>query len=442
MKLPKDAPWGLYTQRVLWVYPQEWPLLPEILLRHYVQAKAAYATVNARFRKIDQETKKVIHEVAKELLKQDSASFMSNFPIGQIQSGGGTSTNMMVNEVLANLASVKLGKKFGKYPIHPNDHLNASQSSNDTFPGVTKLASYTLLVRLEKELMKLIKLFKKKSLARKQIKKVGRTHLQDAVIISLWDEFTGYARTLEKNLKYIKQAQTDIKELNFGGTATGSLQNIRPAIRKELIKEFSKVYKTKFIQPKNYFEQNSSSQDLARVSQSLVLLADSFIKISNDLRLLSSWPLAWFGEIILPTVQAGSSIMPGKVNPSVVEALTMICAKVLWNDQMIQTLTRQAQLELQQFMPGISFWLIESLELLVSGVEMFGSKCVAGIKPNKKRISELLEWSFAYATDYSEQLWYEKVSELVKLALKKKVNLRELLEAELAKKSKRVKVKK
>jgi len=428
--VPKDAPWGIYTERVLSVYPQEGiASVPEKFLRNYIKAKIVYATVNARFRKIDQNTKKVIHAVGKSLLKLESEEFMTYFPIRQIQSGGGTSTNMMVNEVMANLASQALGKKFGSWKINSHDHLNMSQSSNDTFPWVCKLTSSEQATSLIKELQKLIWVFKKKWSNRKSIKKVGRTHLQDAVIISLGDEMKGYARSLEKNKKYLEQSLQVIKELNFWWTATWSLQNITPALRKELTREFTKMYKTKFIHTKDFFEQNSSSADLAHLSQSLVLLANTMIKISWDLRLMSSWPLAGIGELILPTVQPGSSIMPGKVNPSVLEAVTMTSAKVIWIDHTIQVLSRQAQLELQQFMPGIAFPLFESLQWMKETITMMNLKCIKWMKPNKTRISELLEWSFSYATDYSEKLWYETVAKLVKKALKEKRNLRELLDA-------------
>ena len=288
-----------------------------------------YATVNARFRKITQEYKRAIHQAGKALLKKNSEEFMSYFPIGQIQSGGGTSTNMLVNEILANEASLLLGKKYGKYIVDPHTHMNASQSSNDTFPGVMKITCLKLLVPLVKSLQTLEKTFIQQARKRKKIKKVGRTHLQDAVVVHLGDEFGAYARTIQKNRKYLQQAHKVLLEFNFGGTATGSLQNITPAIRKELIREFGKFYKKTFIQPKSYFEQNSSSGDLAFMSQTLTHLANDLIKMGNDMRLLSSGPLAGFNEYSLPAVQPGSSIMPGKVNPSVIEALTMVCARVI-----------------------------------------------------------------------------------------------------------------
>lgn len=429
MKISKEFPWGIFTERVLSTYPNS-DLVPELFLRMYIKAKMTYATVNARFRKIDQEMKKAIHLSGKEVLKLDSNDFMTLFPVGQIQSGWWTSTNMMINEVLANMTNIAFGKKYGDKKVSSHDHLNLSQSSNDTFPWVTKLTLLHQIPKLIKEVESMIKILKTKSRNRKDIKKVWRTHLQDAVVIAVGDEFAAYAASLEKNKKYLTQVISVCKELPFGGTATGSLQNIKPAFRKELIKEFSKLAGTKCKAPKSYFEQNSSSADFVVVSQSLVLLANNLIKISNDLRLLSSGPFAWFGELILPQVHAWSSIMPGKINPSVLEALTMVCAKVIGNDQTIQVLSRQAQLELQQFMPGIAFPLLESVDVLIKGCDMATKKCLRWIRVNKKHIHKVLESSMVFATDYTQELGYEKVEKLVKKAVKEKRNLKELLERE------------
>jgi len=429
IRVPVEAPWWWYTQRVLSIYPQEWVAkVPETFLRAYLEAKMVYATVNARFRKIDQEVKRAIHTSAKQLLKKNSDEFMKFFPISQIQSWWWTSTNMLVNEVLANESSVVLWGKYGSWKVDAHDHLNASQSSNDTFPGVTKIVCLKHMTHLRSALKWLEKQLKAHARKRKNIKKVWRTHLQDAVEIRLGDEFSAYARTIGKNVWYIDQARKSLLELNFWGTATWSLQNITPAIRKELVREFSKFYSLKFIQPKSYFEQISSSWDIAFVSQTLTHVANDLIKIWNDMRIVSSWPLAWFNEYNLPAVQPGSSIMPWKINPSVIEALTMVCAKVSWTNHTVEILTRHAQLELQQFMPGISFSLVECMHQLAYSLDMFTSKCVKDIAPNKKHIAQLLDWSFVNATNYSESLWYEVVAEAVVKALKTWKSLKEILE--------------
>lgn len=438
VKVPFDASWGVYTQRVLQTYPNSCvPKLPEEFLRTYIESKIIYSTVNGRFRKISQDQKRAISMAWKNVLKKSSEEFMNHFPISQIQSWWWTSTNMMINEVLANEATVVLWWKYGKYLVDSHDHLNASQSSNDTFPGVTKLTILKLLPNLLDEISLLEKTCKKLASRWRTIKKVGRTHLQDAVTITVWDEFWAYARSLEKNKKYILHASKALFELNFWWSATWSLQNITPAMRKEIIREFSTFYWMSFIQPKSFFEQNSSSWDLSYFSQSLAHLSNDLIKIWNDLRLLSSWPLAWFHEIDFPLVHEWSSIMPGKVNPSVIEALTMVCARVIGNDQTIQLLSRQAQLQLQQFMPGIARPLIENIQRLTKSISMFTNNCVAWITINKKRIQQSLDGSFVAATDFTELLGYEVVAQAVQEALVSWKSLHDLLASKIKKVSKK-----
>jgi len=426
--LDSSVPWGIYTQRVLDTYPQDSSnRLPEDFLRTYIEAKMIYATVNARFRKISQEKKRAIHTAGKKILWLWSEELMKFFPIGQVQSWWGTSTNMMINEVLANEATVVLWWKYWKYIVNPHDDLNASQSSNDTFPGVTKLILLKRIPELLTSLHGLEKTCKRLSQRWKNIKKVGRTHLQDAVVILLWDEFWAFARTLEKNRKYLNEAQKVLLELNFWWTATWSLQNISSAIRKELNREFSKGYKKKFIQPKSYFEQNSSSGDIAWVVQAMNHCANNLLKIGNDLRLLSSWPLAWLHEIDLPAVQAGSSIMPWKVNPSVVEAVTMLLSKIHGADHTVHFLTRQSQLQLQQFMPQIAWSSLDAMNALTQAVTLLDQKCMKWIIFNKKHIKYVLEHSLAEATNYSEQYWYEVVAKAVVEALKTQKTLDSIL---------------
>lgn len=430
LDIPVDAPRGIYTQRVLNTYPYS-VHVPVVFLRSYIEAKMIYATVNSRAGKLDEKIMKAIHTVGEELLKLDDEEFLMYMPIWQIQSGGGTSTNMMINEVMANLASKQLWDKFWSWVVNAHDHLNLSQSSNDTFPWVMKISCIKLLAELLEDIDALVYEFKKHEEQRKDIQKVGRTHLQDAVVITLGEEMWAYARCLEKSQVLLVQSLDHLLELPFWWTATGSLQNITPEIREDLIEEFSEQYDMPCVAPVSYFEQNSSSADMMVLSHACVHLANNLIKIWNDLRLLSSWPLAWLWELSLPVVQPWSSIMPGKVNPSIVEAMTMICAKVIGNNETINVLSRMSQLQLQFLNPCIARSIIDSLEQLIVWIQMFTTQCVSWILPNTERIGELLEWSFAYATDYSEKLWYETVARLVKKALKQKVNLRELLDAEM-----------
>ncbi len=427
-KLPVDAPRGIYTARVLDNFPQKGiSAIPEDFLRVYVRVKMVYAQLNLTNKKISKKTKDAIIKAWKKILNMSSTQFMQYFPIHQIQSWWGTSTNMNVNEVLANLATKELGGKFGSYLINAHDHINASQSSNDTFPGATRLTLLQLGDELYKQLKETKNNLHKLGKKFKDIKKVGRTHLQDAVTIMLGDEFDGYARTIDKGIENLQNVMGILREVNFWWTATWSKQNITKWMRKDVIKLLAKEFKLTLKQPKSYFEENSSSGDFLRFSQMLTYVATDLIKIGNDLRMLASGPMAGFHEIELPHVQPGSSIMPGKLNPSIVEALTMLCAKVIGNGETVQQLTQMAQLELQQFMPGIARALIESTKLMTDGLDMFNHHCLKWIKANKQHIGRLLEHSFANATNYSEKYGYEKVALAVKEALKSGRTLEEIL---------------
>lgn len=428
LEIPEESYYGIYTQRVLGNFQFTGQQMPHMFLQNYIRAKICYARVNKRVKKLDPKIADAIITAGNTLLNKPSKEFMQYFPIDVIQSGGGTSTNMMINEVLANIANEILGHEKGLYtPVHPNDHVNMSQSSNDTFPGVIKITSSMQLEELLKQLSSTIKILRKKSLAFRSITKVGRTHLQDAVKITVGDEFSAFAQTLEKNKKFLLAIKPFAKELSFGGTALGSLQNITKEIRKELIKEFSKEFTQPFTAPHNYFEATSSSSDMHKISSALSILAGDLSKIASDLRLLSSGPRGGLNELTLPPVQAGSSIMPGKVNPSILEALNQACFKVMGNHHTIELATVHAQLQLQAFMPIISVSLYESFVLLTQGLKMFEEKCLKDIQVNKYYVKKHFDSSFVYATDYAETLGYAKVAELVKKAYAEDVNLQDLI---------------
>ncbi|MCB1178053.1 MAG: hypothetical protein KDK36_10780, partial [Leptospiraceae bacterium] len=357
------------------------------------------------------------------------------FPIDHFQSGGGTSTNMLVNEVIANMSEKYLGGEFGQNNlVNPYDHVNMSQSSNDTFPGVVRITSYLQIDDLIHQMLLLKDSLNKKAKEFGSTTKVGRTHLQDALPMKLSDEFYAFERMIEKNINHLGYVKTILAELNFGATAIGSMQNIDKQIRLKLIREMGKEFGVKFKAPKNYFEITASSSDMAFASATLANLANDIIKISNDLRLLSSGPRAGLAEISLPEVQAGSSIMPGKVNPSIAESMSMICFEVIGNNEALQQATRAAQLQLQAFGPTIGFKLFFSLQTLISGLKMYRAKCIEGIFANTENIKKNYENSFIYATEYSEKLGYQTVAKLVKKAYQKNLNLRELLEKERKKK--------
>lgn len=436
--IPLNAYYGIYTERVLENFGVPYQNVPQVFLRTYIRVKKCYAKVNSEVEKLPKNLSVAIIKSADKILDLNSESFEKLFPIGIIQSGGGTSTNMMVNEVIANTANELFGGKRGIYsPIHPNDHVNMSQSSNDTFPGVSKITTAIQLVEFIKSLTYLKELLYKKSLQYKKYIKVGRTHLQDAVKMTVGDEFSAFSQTISKNIKNLNNALKISQELPFGATALGSMQNISPQIRKQIIKELSKEFDMSFFKPENYYEGTSSSGDLAKISSDISNAALDLVKIASDLRILSSGPRAGINEIALPVVQAGSSIMPGKVNPSIPEAFMMICFKVVGNNHAIEMSTTYSQLQLQVFMPIIAFIMYENLFLLNLGCVIFSKKCIEGITINHEEIKHHFERSFIYATDYSEVLGYAKVAELVKIAYKEKLNLIDLINKELKKKNRR-----
>ncbi len=432
LEVPQTAYYGIFTQRVLGNFQISNQKVPLLFLQNYIKTKKIYALVNAQNKKLEKNKAILIEKACNALLTLDAKTFMEYFPIDAIQSGGGTSTNMMVNEVIANVANEKAGGARGTYsPIHPNDHVNMSQSSNDTFPGVIKLTTVMQFGPFLEQLKNVKKKLHKKAKEFAKIKKVGRTHIQDALAITFGDEFSAWERTIEKNIFYLQQLQKICLELPFGGTALGSLQNITPKIRKDVIAALSKEFDFHFKGSKNYFEGTSSSSDLQKISIGLDSLATDVIKIANDLRLLSSGPRAGFNEIKLPPVQAGSSIMPGKVNPSILEAVTMACFKIKGLATTVDLTTMHAQLQLQALMPVIGFSLYEMFDICTNSLRIFWEKCLLEIQINKKEAQKNLEYSFVYATEYSEKLGYAKVAQLVKKAYAENVNLKELLDREL-----------
>lgn len=432
VEVPLDAYYGIYTQRVLGNFQISNQKVPILFLQNYIRIKKIYAKVNEQNNKLDKQKNLLIEKACKKLLSLDRHTFVSYFPIDVIQSGGGTSTNMMINEVIANIANEIAGGKKGLYtPIHPNDHVNMSQSSNDTFPGVIKVTTVMQCKNLLIQIEKTQKILEKKAKQFSNLKKIGRTHLQDALSITFGEEFAAFARMIEKNKLFLQDIQKLSAELAFGATALGSLQNITPKIRKDIISCLTEEFSFQFVQSRSYFEATSSSGDLEKIAAGLNSLATDVIKIVNDLRLLSSGPRGGLNEIQLPPVQAGSSIMPGKVNPSILEAVNMACFSVKGLYATIDIATMHAQLQLQAMMPIIGFSLHDMFTLLTNTLAMFWEKCLDGILINEDEIQKKLNYSFVYATEYSEALGYVKVAELVKKAYAQKLNLKDLLDKEL-----------
>ncbi len=432
-EVPKDVLYGIYTARNLDNFSNiSGQKVPVLFIKNLIRIKKVYALVNEGQEKLESKKARAIIEACDELLKMEDSELEETFLIDRIQSGGGTSTNMIVNEVIANIAEEEIGGSRGENTnINALDHVNMSQSSNDIFPATIRITSLHQVKKIVVELEKLISTINKKVNQWQEVTKVGRTHIQDALQMKLSEEFGAFARSIEKNLIHIKETSEELKELNLGATAIGSKQNVTDEIRSEVIKETSKEFGIEFRMPKDYFEMTSTSGDFEKMSAALASLSTDIIKISSDLRLLTSGPRAGINELKLPAVQPGSSIMPGKVNPSIPEALTMISFQVIGFHHSIQLCTLHAQLQLQVFSPVIAFSLYDSFSLLTKGLEIFRTKCIEGIEPNIEGIKSNFENSFVYATEYSEKLGYDKVADLVNKAYENNLNLRDILEEEV-----------
>ena len=349
-----------------------------------------------------------------------------NFPLKVWQTGSGTQTNMNVNEVIANRAIEILGgKKGSKKPVHPNDHVNKSQSTNDVFPtamhiSVAQETIYKLLPNLnilEKEL-------KKKSKEFKNIIKIGRTHLQDATPLSLGQEFSGYQVQLKKCIERIELAIKEIYFLAQGGTAVGTGINSKKGFDKKIIKEIAKFTKLPFRPANNKFAELAAHDSIVNFSGTLNTCAVSLMKISNDIRFLGSGPRAGYGELILPENEPGSSIMPGKVNPTQCEAVTMVCAKVIGNHTGITIAGSHGHFELNVFKPMIAHNILQSIDLIADSTKNFANYCVKGIKANKKKIKDHLDNSLMLVTALAPHIGYDNSAKIAKTALKNGTTLK------------------
>ena len=430
VKIRSDLYYGAYTQRVIGNYGLRGSGVPTDFIKTYLRLKRAYALANYSAGKLDIAIRDAILSSVDAILQEKDDFYADNFPIIRVQSGGGTSTNMNVNEVIANYALVhSLNMAPGEYAgCHPNDHVNMSQSSNDTFPSVTKILTYELLGKLIKGIEACVSeltVFRDKY---GDIKKVGRTHLQDAVTITVGDEVGAFVSTLRKNLEEFKGLTVTMSVLPAGGTATGSLQNISPGLRDTITSELSQEFGAQFNRPDSFFEAVSSSHDLNKLASSLKVFSIDLIKMLNDLRLLASGPTAGLGEYHLAPIQPGSSIMPGKINPSAVEAVEMVAMGTVGRSETVALATSNAQLQLQQFNPVIAWSLYDSLTDLNLAMSIFNSKVIRSLSIDKPRIEELLDESLVEATDLSEVYGYDTVAKAVKISLKEGLPLKDALD--------------
>jgi fumarate hydratase class II len=423
--VPKDKYWGAQTQRSI-LYFQIGPAasMPVEIIHAFGYLKKASAIVNAKFELLSETKLKLISEVCDEIIQ---GKLDDQFPLVIWQTGSGTHTNMNCNEVIANRSHVLQGNKLGigKRLIHPNDDVNMSQSSNDTFPTAMQMAAYRKLVEITIPAIEILEnTFLEKSKALEDVIKIGRTHLMDATPITLGQEFSGYASQLKHGLKALKNSLPHLSELALGGTAVGTGLNAPQEFGDEVASVISRLTKLPFITAQNKFEALASNDAIVETHGAIKQLAVSLMKIANDIRMSASGPRSGIGEIYIPSNEPGSSIMPGKVNPTQVEALTMVCARIMGNDTTISIAGSNGQFELNVFKPVMISTFLESASLLGDACRSFNDHCVAGIEPNYDKINLNLTNSLMLVTALNPHIGYDKAAMIAKKALKDNTNLK------------------
>ena len=424
INVPNDKYWGASTQRSKKYFDIGEFLVRPVLIKAIAIIKKAAAKVHVKEKQILPHISNAIIKAANEVI---SGKLDEHFPLKVWQTGSGTQTNMNVNEVIANRAIEILGgKKGSKKPIHPNDHVNKSQSTNDVFPTAMHIA---IAIEAKKKLLPSIEILnkelKKKASQFKNIIKVGRTHLQDATPLSLGQEFSGYQSQLEDCISRIKNALNEIYFLAQGGTAVGTGINSKKGFDKKIIKEIKKITKLPFKPAKNKFAALAAHDEIVNFSGTLNTTAVCLMKIANDIRFLGSGPRAGYGELILPANEPGSSIMPGKVNPTQSEAVTMVCVKVIGNHNGITMAGSHGHFELNVFKPLIAHNILQSIDLLSDSAKNFAIYCIKGTKANKLRIKEYLDNSLMLVTALAPYIGYDNSAKIAKSALKNNTTLKE-----------------
>jgi fumarate hydratase class II len=422
--VPSDRYWGAQTERSHRNFRIGSERMPRPIIRALALVKSAAAQVNQDLGLLDAARRDAIVKAAGEII---DGRFDDHFPLVVWQTGSGTQTNMNVNEVIANRANEVLGAPLGaKTPVHPNDHVNMSQSSNDSFPTAIHIAATEEIVqRLVPALAHLHAALLKKSEDFAAIVKIGRTHLQDAVPLTLGQEFSGYAAQVELAIARVSEATQQLYPLAQGGTAVGTGLNAKPDFARRFAEKVAAATKLPFITAPNKFEALAAHDAEVFVHGALSSVATGLFKIANDIRLLGSGPRSGLAELMLPENEPGSSIMPGKVNPTQAEALTMVCCQVFGNQTTVTAAASQGHLELNVFKPVIANALLQSIALLGDAAKSFADNCVAGIRANEKRIRELMERSLMLVTALAPTIGYDKAAEIAKIAHSNGTTLRE-----------------
>ena len=424
INVPADKYWGAQTQRSLENFEIGNERLPQPLIRALGIVKRCAALANSSLKNIDEKISNAIVDAAQEVI---DGKMDDNFPLVVWQTGSGTHSNMNANEVISNIAIERLDGVLGsKTPVHPNDHCNRSQSSNDVFPTAMHIATVEQLHHsLIPSLKHLHKALLNKSKTWNNIVKIGRTHLQDATPLTLGQEFSGYAAQVNLALDRIHDSLKRLYPLAQGGTSVGTGLNSKPGFGDKFAEEVMKFTQLPFISAPNKFEALATHDAMVEISGVLNIIAVSLNKIANDIRILSSGPRSGIGELSIPKNEPGSSIMPGKVNPTQCEAMTMVCAQVMGNHTTVTVAGAQGHLELNVFKPVIAYNVLQSIRLLSDAVMSFTNHCIVGIEPNINRISDLMEKSLMLVTALVPLIGYDNAAKIAQLALKNHSTLRE-----------------
>lgn len=425
VNVPSSALWGAQTQRAVENYPISGMHAHPMMIRATILVKKAAALTNRDTGRLEPRIANAIVAAADEIL---AGQWRDHFVVDVYQAGAGTSHNMNANEVLANRAIELLGGQRGDYKlVHPNDHVNMAQSTNDTFPTSMRVATALMIKETLPALERLAAAFEAKGVEFDHIVKSGRTHLQDATPIRLGQEFAGYGLTLRRDVERLRATLTTLYELNVGGTAVGTGLNAEPAYISGMASKLAELTGMPFRNAESLTQIAPSMASFVEVSGALRVLATDLTKIANDLRLLASGPATGFYEIVLPPVQPGSSIMPGKVNPSMAEMLNMICFQVLGNDTCVTFAAQAGQLELNVMMPVIIHNVLQSLTILKNGMDTFTSRCVTGIEANQERAEAYAFKSASLVTALAPYIGYEKSAAIAKEQVKTGRDIREIV---------------
>lgn len=423
VQVPADKYWGAQTQRSIQNFRIGGHRMPIEVIRGFAILKKAAARTNVELGVMPQEKSEIIGKVCDEIL---AGKLNEEFPLVVWQTGSGTQSNMNVNEVISNRAHVLKGGVLGeKSAIHPNDDVNKSQSSNDTFPTAMHIAAYQTVVKyMLPKVHELHATFMEKSVDFQHIVKIGRTHLMDATPLTLGQELSGYATQIRHGIKAVENSLAHLAELALGGTAVGTGLNTPEGYSELVAKHIAEISELPFVTAENKFEALSSHDAIVETSGALKRLAVSLMAIANNIRLLASGPRCGIGEILIPENEPGSSIMPGKVNPTQAEAMTMVCAQVIGNDTAITVSGTHGHFQLNVFKPVMIFNLLESAKLLGDACESFNEHCAVGIEPNETRIKMNLDNSLMLVTALNTKIGYYKAAEIAKKAHKEHTTLK------------------